>query len=122
MVNCLDPPPGPVIPPLITAVLDRQTETVRQLLASGADTSAIDHRFHNALYYATMAGLEETLLLLLHNGATGAGSNLTALDLAVVSDKEVVGKILIGRGATIEHNTLSDYNMEDYNRWAAEFE
>lgn len=112
--------------PLITAVLAKQTETVRHLLVGGADTSAMDDLDHNALHYAAMGGYEEILLLLLCNGANinarnGTGSNLTALAIAVASDEEVVGKILIGRGATIAPDSLSAFGMETHDRWIAEY-
>lgn len=115
------------MPPLITAVLNEQTETVRQLLVGGADTSAMDDLYYNALHYAAMGGLKEILLLLLCNGAkidakTGTGSNLTALALAVASEEVVVGKILIARGATIAPQSLTAVGMETYNRWIAEYE
>lgn len=115
------------MPPLITAVLGQQTETVRQLLVDGADTSLMDDLHHNALHYAAMGGLEEILLLLLCNGAkidarNGTGSNLTALALAVASEEEVLGKILIGRGATMAPGSLTASGMEIYNRWMVEYE
>lgn len=124
--NYRDPPPGFVMPPLIKAVYDRQPETVRQLLASGADTSAMDDLFHNPLHCAVNWGQVEVVLLLLHNGAhmnavIGRGPNLTPLALAVAGDEEVIGKILIGRGASIEHDSISPWGMAIYNRWVNEY-
>lgn len=109
------------MPPLITAVLGKQTETVRQLLVAGADTSVMDDLYYNALHYGAMGGLEEILLLLLCNGAkidarTGTSSHLTALTLAVASEEPVVGKILIGRGATITYGSLMASGMGIYSR------
>lgn len=114
------PPPGFVTPPLITAVLRQKTETVRQLLASGADTSAMDDVDHNALHYAAMGGYEEIVLLLLHNGAkinarNGTGSELTALDMAIASGEEMVARILISRGATPGGHSPTDDVLENYN-------
>lgn len=117
----VSPPPGFIMPPLITAVLGKQTETVRQLLVAGADTSVMDDLYYNALHYGAMGGLEEILLLLLCNGAkidarTGTSSHLTALTLAVASEEPVVGKILIGRGATITYGSLMASGMGIYSR------
>lgn len=114
-------------PPLITAVLHQKIETVRQLLASGADTSLMDDLQYNALHYAAMGGQQETVLLLLHNGAkinarNGTGSEMTALALAVASNEEVVSKILIAKGATIADGSLTHFAMATYNRWRVEDE
>lgn len=126
-VSAFKPPPGFVMPPLITAVLHRKIDTVRQLLASGVDTSLMDDVHYNALHYAAMSGQQETVLLLLHSGAkinarNGTGSELTALALAVASDEEVVGKILISKGATIVNDSLTHFAMATYNRWRVECE
>lgn len=115
--------------PLIIAVLKRQTETVRQLLASGADTSATDYCGYNALHHASNGeGYTEIVLLLLDSGAkinakTDRGifsTGLTALALAVASEEEVVGKILMARGAEVGHDDLSDSGMKIHDRWRAE--
>lgn len=115
--------------PLIRAVLKRQTETVRQLLASGADTSATDDCGYNALHHASNGeGYTEIVLLLLDsrakiNAKTDRGifsTGLTALALAVASEEEVVGKILMARGAEVGRDDLSDSGMEIHDRWRAE--
>lgn len=118
----LYPPPGFDMPPLITAVLGRQTETVRELLAGGADTSAVDDLATNSLHYAAMGGYEEIVLLLLANGAdinarSNRGRGMSPLAQAVASGEEVVSKLLIARGAKLGPSELSDLGTVTYNCW-----
>lgn len=115
------------MPPLIPAVLSRQTEQVRLLLAGGTDTSAIDHLEHNPLHYAAMMGNEEIVLLLLANGAKIDAKSTyydipsTALRLALLRKEEVVSKLLIARRAEVGRGELCFFSMSQYERWREEY-
>lgn len=118
----IDPPPDFDMPPLITAVMARDIESVRQLLALGADTSAVDDLQYTSLIYAAMGGQEEIVLLLLASGAdinakSGNGSGMSALAQAVASGEEAVSKLLIARGAKTSPSELSDLGMVKYECW-----
>ncbi|KAL0634083.1 hypothetical protein Q9L58_006962 [Maublancomyces gigas] len=118
----INPPSDFDMPPLITAVMARDIESVRQLLALGADTSAVDDLQYTSLIYAAMGGQEEIVLLLLASGAdinakSGNGSGMSALAQAVASGEEVVSKLLIARGAKTSHSELSDLGMVKYEFW-----
>lgn len=118
----LHPPPDFDMPPLITAVMARDVESVRQLLALGADTSAVDDLGCTPLINAAMGGQEEIVLLLLASGAdidakSANGRGTSALTQAVASGEEAVSKLLIARGAETGPSELSDLGMVQYERW-----
>jgi len=105
-------------PPLIEATLNGQTDTVRSLLRSGADTNAV-YRTNTALTYAARDGFLDIARLLIDAGADVNwidGEGVTPLILASFKDHEAIVRLLLDHGAdpTIQdqwNRTALDYAL-----------
>ncbi|KAF8069188.1 ankyrin repeat-containing domain protein [Lyophyllum atratum] len=125
------PPPG--YPPLLKAVINRDLEAARHLLANGADVhvkTKSDPSYLPAgympIHFAGMSGDVNMLLLLLDHGADvgkitdGYGDRPSPLVEAVATDHEGAAKLLMERGAVTGRPQLTEYGMSNYIRWMSD--
>lgn len=93
--------------PLHVATFARQRGSIKALLAAGADTAALEHGRYDAVTIAAVAGDEETLRVLLGNGASArlitSRYDGTALIAAAHLGHEGVVRQLIAAGAPLDH-------------------
>jgi ankyrin repeat protein len=93
--------------PLHVATFARQREAVKALLASGADPGALDKDRYDAVTIAAVADDEETLRVLLANGASAklvtSRYDGTALIAAAHLGHDGVVRQLIAAGAPLDH-------------------
>lgn len=93
--------------PLHVATFARQARTVRQLLAAGADHSALEQGRYDAVTIAAVADDEETLRTLLAGGASArlvtSRYDGTALIAAAHQGHDGVVRQLIAAGAPLDH-------------------
>jgi hypothetical protein len=99
---------------LMTATLANQLETVKVLLAQGADPNATDKFGGTALMTAAWKGNKEIALsLLAHDADLNAKANngMTALMFAAWENHTQLSKVLLEKGA--------DPGLKDQNGWTA---
>jgi len=93
--------------PLHVATFARQREAVKALLAAGADPGALDKDRYDAVTMAAVADDEETLRVLLANGASAklvtSRYDGTALIAAAHLGHDGVVRQLIAAGAPLDH-------------------
>jgi uncharacterized protein len=93
--------------PLHVATFARQRETVKVLLAAGADPGALENDRYDAVTIAAVADDEETLRVLLANGASAklvtSRYDGTALIAAAHLGHDGVVRQLIAAGAPLDH-------------------
>lgn len=85
---------------LVTAVIIRDVEFCKALLAAGENVNRPDMFGHTPLHYAAMRGFEEIATLLLANGADVSVTNRkgrTPLYLAAINGQVDVVKLLLGQ-------------------------
>ena len=93
--------------PLHVATFARQTDAVRELLRSGADSAAFEHGRYDAVTIAAVADDEATLRVLLAGGASArlvtSRYDGTALIAAAHLGHDGVVRQLIAAGAPLDH-------------------
>ena len=93
--------------PLHVAAFARQREAIRALIRAGADTASLDHDRYDAVTIAAVADDEETLRVLLANGASAklvtSRYDGTALIAAAHLGHDGIVRQLIAAGAPLDH-------------------
>jgi ankyrin repeat protein len=93
-----------VLMPLFIAVRDRDKETVKRLIAEGADVNGMLNGGWTPLVLAARKGYEDVAELLIAEGADISARNkagLSPLDTAVLSNYKGMVELLIAKGANI---------------------